>query len=53
MPWLVRPANVSDCTVSVCDSHVKRVLTRSDGSALELSALKKFWSGLPVTWTAQ
>ena len=26
-PWLVRPANVSDCTVTVCGSHVKRVLT--------------------------
>ena len=24
--WLVRPANVSDCTVIVCGSHVKRVL---------------------------
>ena len=32
--WLVRPANVSDCTVTVCGSYVKRVLTRSDGTDL-------------------
>ena len=25
-PWLVRPANESNCTVLVCSSHVKRVL---------------------------
>ena len=30
-PWLVRPAKESDCTVTDCGSHVKRVLTRSDG----------------------
>ena len=30
-PWLVRPAKESDCTVSDCGSHVKRVSTRSDG----------------------
>ena len=29
-PWLVRPAKESNCTVIVCGSHVKRVLT-SDG----------------------
>ena len=33
-PWLVRPANESDCTVTDCGSHVKRVLTRSDGTDL-------------------
>ena len=26
--WLVRPANESDCTITDCGSHVKRVLTR-------------------------
>merc|ERR1712012_1109683 len=30
-PWLVRPTKESDCTVTDCGSHVKRVLTRSDG----------------------
>ena len=25
-PWSVRPAQVSDCTVTVCGSHVKRVI---------------------------
>ena len=25
-PWLVRPASDLDCTVTVCGSHVKRVL---------------------------
>merc|ERR1712136_512705 len=30
-PWLIRPAKESDCTVTDCGSHVKRVLTRSDG----------------------
>ena len=26
--WMVRPANDSDCTITDCGSHVKRVLTR-------------------------
>jgi hypothetical protein len=30
-PWLIRPTKESDCTVTDCGSHVKRVLTRSDG----------------------
>ena len=30
-PWLVRPARESVCTVTYCEHHVKRVLTRSDG----------------------
>ena len=30
-PWLVRAARESDCKVSDCDSHVKRIVTRSDG----------------------
>ena len=30
-PCLVRPAKESDCTVTDCGSHVKRVLTWSDG----------------------
>ena len=34
-PWLVRPANESDCTVTDCGSHVKRVLTRSDCTDLD------------------
>ena len=37
-PWLVRPANVSDCTVTVCGSHVKRVSTRSDCTDLDAPA---------------
>ena len=34
-PWLVRPAKESDCTVTVCGSHVKRVSTRSDCTDLD------------------
>ena len=34
-PWLVRPANESDCTVTVFSFHVKRVLTRSDCADLD------------------
>ena len=33
--WLVRPANESDCAATDCGSHVKRVLTRSDGTDLD------------------
>ena len=46
-PWLVRPANVSDCTVTVCGSHVKRVLTRSDGTDLDAGFFLFFlgWEG--------
>ena len=29
-PWLVSPARRSDCKVSDCASHVKRVANRSD-----------------------
>ena len=30
--WFVRPTNESDYTVTDYGSHVKRVLTRSDGT---------------------
>ena len=36
-PWLVRLANISDCTITVCISHEKRVF-------MELSTLK-LWVG--------
>ena len=43
--WLVRPANVSDYTVTVCGSHVKLVLTRSDGADLDAGLfLDLFWA---------
>ena len=31
-PWLVRPARESDCKVTKCGSHVKRVVTWGDGA---------------------
>ena len=31
--WLARYVKESDCTVTDCGSHMKRVLTRSDGKA--------------------
>ena len=43
-PWLVRPAKGSDCTVTVCGSHVKRVSTRSDCTDLD-AGLFLFWHG--------
>ena len=42
-PWLVRPANKSDCTVTDCGSHVKRGLTRSDGTDVDTGFLPVFF----------
>ena len=36
-PWWVRLASESDCTVTDCGSHVKRVLTLSDVLTLRLA----------------
>ena len=41
---LVRPAKESDCTVTDCGSHVKRVLTLSDALILTL-AFSSFFLG--------
>ena len=41
-PWFVRPASESDCTVTDCGSHVKRVLTRSEGTGL-VKGFFLFW----------
>ena len=43
-PWLVRPAKESNCTVIVCGSHVKRVLTNDSdiGSLLKKLFLMSF-----------
>ena len=38
-PWSVRPAQESDCTATVCGSHVKRVLTSDGGSGSLLDAI--------------
>ena len=42
-PWLVTPAHVSDCTVTVCGSHVKRVLTWSDCRDLDADFFRAFF----------
>ena len=41
--WLVRLANVSDCTVNVCGSHVKRVSIRSNCTDLDAAFFLDFF----------
>ena len=44
-PWLVRIASESDCTVTDCGSHVKRVLPLSDVLTLTLAFSFFFFGG--------